>query len=59
MFVPRTAAVRIRAWSGFPRAEIAPIAAEHQIVAAVFKPLTLPLSLKITPAPRNPTPDTT
>src|SRR6266567_4144271 len=36
-----------------------PIAAEHQTVAAVLRPCTLAPSLKITPAPRKPTPDTT
>src|SRR5580693_187297 len=35
-----------------------PIAAEHQIVAAVFRPCTYTPSLKITPAPRNPIPET-
>ena len=33
--------------------------ADHQMVAAVLRPLTLPLSLKITSAPRKPTPETT
>ena len=37
----------------------APIAAEHQIVAAVLSPRTFAPSLKMTPAPRKPTPDTT
>jgi hypothetical protein len=32
---------------------MAPMAAEHQIVAAVFNPRTLPASLKITPAPET------
>ena len=39
--------------------QMAPIAAEHQIMAAVFNPRTLPQFLKMTPAPRKPTPETT
>jgi len=36
-----------------------PTAAEHQSVAAVFRPQTLLPSFMITPAPRNPMRDTT
>lgn len=40
-----------------PVLERIPIAAVHQRVAAVFIPRTEPLSLKITPLHKNPTPD--
>src|SRR6202035_4749580 len=36
----------------------APTAAEHHSVAALFRPRTLRPSRRITPAPRNPIPDT-
>jgi len=58
MLVSRTAAASNRANGIAPRPQSAPMAAEHQMVAAVFSPRTLAPSLKITPAPRKPTPDT-
>ena len=42
-----------------PNAVNVPIAAAHHNVAAVFNPLILVPSLKITPAPKKPIPDTT
>ena len=59
MLVSKTAAAKTRARFREPRPDNAPIAAEHQIVAAVFSPLTFAPSLKMTSAPRNPTPETT
>jgi len=42
-----------------PNAMARPTAAVDQTVAAVVKPVTLPCSRIITPAPKKPTPDTT
>jgi hypothetical protein len=42
-----------------PSPTSAPIAAVHQIVAAVLSPLTAKRSLKMTPPARKPIPDTT
>ena len=51
--VPSDASITI------PDAHNAPIAATHHNVAAVFNPLILLPSLRITPAPKKPIPDTT
>ena len=44
---------------GWPEPASRPTAAEHQSVAAVFKPVTCKLSLKMMPSPRKPILDTT
>ena len=53
MMVPRMASANI------PAPQRQPMAAEHQTVAAVVRPLIVSPSLKIIPAPRKPIPDTT
>lgn len=53
IIVPRIASVMA------PPAQRIPIAASHQRVAAVVKPLIFLPSLRITPAPKKPIPATT
>src|SRR2546422_3399831 len=57
--VPITITVTIAAGTSNPEPASTPTAAAHQRVAAVVSPRTLKPSLKITPAPRKPIPDTT
>ena len=54
-----TIAVTIAAAATKPEPLSVPTAAAHHRVAAVVSPRTLKPSLKITPAPRKPMPDTT
>ncbi|COY22539.1 Uncharacterised protein [Mycobacterium tuberculosis] len=51
--------VPIRVNTRCPEAASTPTAAEHQSVAAVFRPRTLNPSRRMTPPPRNPIPETT
>ena len=48
--------VTLRASAYWPSARPMPSAATSQIVAAVVRPITLPRSRRMTPAPRKPTP---
>src|SRR5205823_2546998 len=57
-FTPTTTAVPAAATAYNPAPDRAPTAAEHHSVAAVLRPRTLRPSRRITPAPRNPMPDT-
>lgn len=57
--MPTTRAAETPAYSAKPAPASIPTAAEHQSVAAVFSPRTFSPSLKMTPAQRNPIPETT
>ena len=52
-------AAPIAASMACPKPDKTPMAAEHQSVAAVFKPRTFKPSRMMTPAPKKPMPDTT
>ena len=53
MFVIRTIKAQDDGEMQRIKAGQSPTAAEHQIVAAVFRPLMLAPALKMTPVPRN------
>ena len=59
MFAPTTASTPTAASTYSPAPAREPIAAAHQSVAAVLRPRMLSPSRRITPAPRNPMPETT
>src|SRR5262249_53541551 len=58
-WIARTAMVPVAAARLHPAPARVPTAAAHHSVAAVLSPRTLIPSRMITPAPRNPIPDTT